>query len=137
MCTSILRIFCLAAPLQQQTTPFVQVCSRFLTSGGKTASSRMQCCKKLWRGLWSQKRERRKRGQKWDKASAPGETKFLLSRGHCCSSVPDPAGLCTLWAPKGSSQLGSLGSDMGRGVSSFTIPQFVSLHNCLVCLAPG
>lgn len=78
-------------------------------------------------GLLSQNRERRKREKKWDKASVPGEANFLLPQGHCCSSITDLSGLCTLWAPKGSSQLGSLGSDLGSGVTALLISHIL-LH---------
>lgn len=49
---------------------------------------------------------------------APGEPNFPLPQGHCCSSTPGLAGLCTLWPFQGSSQLGFLGSDTGSGVTA-------------------
>lgn len=113
MSTSILRIFCLTNPLQQQTTPFVQVYLRFLISGDKTASSRMECCKKL-RPLVTEKGEEGE-GAEVGQSFCPWGDKLPVALGTLLL-------FRSIWAPKGSSQLGPLGSDMGSRATALLHP---------------
>lgn len=92
------------APLQQQTPPFVQVCTRFLTSGGKTASSRMQCCKKLGCSLLVTEKGEEEEGAEvgqsfclWrDKVPAALQPQIHL--GCAAPGLPKAAASLALWA---------------------------------------
>lgn len=85
----------------------------------------MQCCKKL-RPLVTEKREEEEEAEV-GQSFCPWGDKLLMPQGHFCSSTPDTSGLCTLWSPKGSSQLSSLGSDMGSGVTALLLSHIL-LH---------